>query len=325
MVATFGAEHAALVLSALGFAVLAIHAIRGRGQIMRWVGGGLAVAAVLVLGAVALDRSATGDGGSCFPGSPDLASSKQPRWAATDRRSNKKILIALYHYVNEKGKGSAFIPIVATPRNRRNKPLPRKARIGAFVLGGTVSDGSRDIGFPVAARAKRSRDGRGVHVTVCTVRPKKRRVSRPGRYTGTVRVAGPELTSFDVPVEVTIKAAQTELIALVLFGALLGALLGGGNAREVGVSSEDVKKEGANAAANAGRQAANEVLRLVPFLSGIAAGVIAGFAVYADDATFGANRGADTAKLLAITFTAATGGLTVAAPPARAVRNRLKR
>jgi hypothetical protein len=323
LVAVFGPDDTLFRLAAVAVAALAAAFVLFGGELPRWVVGGLVVLAALIVGAIALDRSAVDDGGTCPTGGGSLASSKPLLWAPTDKRSNKKIVIALDHHVNRKGEGRAFVPLVATPRNRRNKPIPKDARVGAFVLAETLSDGSRDIGFPVTAQARRSRDGRGLDVTVCAVRPKKRSASRPGRYKGTVRVAGQGLATAEIPVEITIKAAQTELVFLALFGALLGAALGAGNSKEAGVTAEAVKKAGARPAANVGRQGLNGVLRILPLVSGLAAGAIAALVVYSDDPTFGAHRGADVAKLLAVTFTAATGGLTVTGPPARAARQRL--
>jgi hypothetical protein len=148
------------------------------------------------------------------------------------------------------------------------------------------------------------------------MRPKERKLSRPGRYTGFVRVAGPRLASADIPVLVTIRAAQPELVLLAVLGALLGAALGAANSKDVGVASENVKQKRAP-------QAANHVLRFLPFVSGFAAGMIAALTVYSDNPTFGAHRGADTARLLIVTFTAATAGLAVTATPARVAREKL--
>jgi hypothetical protein len=274
------------------------------------------VLALAGVGVSALDRSAVGNGGKCFMPSGDLAASKPARWQVAPRRSKQKVTIALDHFVNEKRVGTTFVALRPTKRNRHRQALPKRNRVGAFVLGGTLSDGSRDIGFPVVAKAVRSRDGRGLNVKVCAMRPKERKLSRPGRYTGFVRVAGPRLASADIPVLVTIRAAQPELVLLAVLGALLGAALGAANSKDVGVASENVKQKRAP-------QAANHVLRFLPFVSGFAAGMIAALTVYSDNPTFGAHRGADTARLLIVTFTAATAGLAVTATPARVAREKL--
>jgi hypothetical protein len=95
----------------------------------------------------------------------------------------------------------------------------------------------------------------------------------------------------------------------------LGAALGAANSKDVGVDS--------NAIGTAARRGANHVLRFLPFVSGFAAGMIAALTVYSDNPTFGAHRGADTARLLIVTFTAATAGLAVTATPARVARKKL--
>jgi hypothetical protein len=56
----------------------------------------------------------------------------------------------------------------------------------------------------------------------------------------------------------------------------------------------------------------------------VASGCLAAFLTYTDDPTWGAQRGADTVKFILFTFAAATGGLAITEPPARAVRNRLR-
>jgi hypothetical protein len=191
-------------------------------------------------------------------------------------------------------------------------PLPVQTRVGAFVLG-TLSDGGRSIGFPVVAQAARSPDGRGLNVDVCTRRPGDRRGTRPGRYVGRVRVAGPLVNSVDVPVEATIKAARTENVLFAILVAVLGAYLGAANSKPAEVDATKVKQ----------RPKLHLLLSLLPFVAGVMAGLVAALAVYADDPTFGAHRGTDTAKLLTATFAAATGGLTVTAPASRGLRRRL--
>jgi hypothetical protein len=196
---------------------------------------------------------------------------------------------------------------------RRRSALPRKEMIGAFILGADLSDGTRTIGFPIVAEAIRDRDGKNATVAVCALRPEPRSLTRPGRYSGTVRAAGPRVASVDVPVEVTIKGARTETLLFAILIALVGAGIGAANSKPADVSKEKTEEKATR----------HLLLSLLPFGAGIIAGLVAALVVYADNPTFGANRGADTAKLLAAIFAAATGGLTVTAPPARGARKKL--
>ena len=277
--------------------------------------GAAVVVAVIGLGWVTftLTRSAQGTG-SCFKQSrANLASSQPALWSPRAGGATKKIAIALDDFVNDPRRGAASVSVRRTSANRRNRPLPPTVRVGAFVLGGTLTDGTRDLGFPVAARATRTPDGRALDIELCALRPERRSLSRPGRYSGTVRVAGQRVESVDLPVELTIKGARTETLLFGFVIAVIGGIAGAANSKPADVTNEEVEAHRKGHAA----------LALLPFAGGIIAGLLAGLVIYWDDPTFGAERGADTAKLLAATFAAATGGLTIAAPATRVLRKKL--
>ena len=121
------------------------------------------------------------------------------------------------------------------------------------------------------------------------------------------------MNAVDIPVELTIRAKRLNVALLALAVSLLGALLAAFNTKEANVQADEVAK----------RATTHRVLRWAPFVTGVAAGLAAAFVLYADDPTWGGHLGADAAKLLTVTFAAATGGLTVTAPPARAAREAL--
>lgn len=276
---------------------------------------GLALLGIVTCGLI---RGAEGDGADCgfAQAQGNLASVQPVLWEPTDPRSNTRIAIAMDDRVDEARSESLFVPLRATRANRGRASALRgpNVKIGAFVLG-TLSDGRRGIGFPVLAKAERSRDGRGVNVTVCAARSKPRTDSRAGTYKGTVRVAGRNIAPADVPVEVTVKAARTELILFAVFVALLGSALSAVTAWRAKQEDEQDPKH----------KRVDLLLAVLPFIGGLVAGIVAAFVVYADDPTFGAQRGQDMAKLLTVTFAAATGGLAVTAPPAAAARSRMPR
>lgn len=278
-----------------------------------WLAGvgvliGLAVLAAFLFW---LDSETKGEG-TCFKqGKSNLAARKAPLWSL--RAPGKPIKVALDDYVGEARSSSTFAAARPTKLNRSKRPVPPTVRIGAFVRGGSLSDGSRDIGFAVVARASRAQDGRAVDVEICARRSGDRSDSRPGRYTGSVRVAGPRVAPIDVPVEITIKGARTELVLFALVAAILGAAIGAANSKPAEDEAVQTKE----------KRGAHLALSLLPFGAGLLAGLAAAATVYFDDPTFGASRGADLAKLLAVTFGAATGGLAVTAPPARGLRNKL--
>lgn len=121
------------------------------------------------------------------------------------------------------------------------------------------------------------------------------------------------MNAVDIPVEVTIRAKRLNVALLALLVSALGVVLAAFNAKGPVVDQAKVDK----------KQKTHLALRWASPLSGLVAGLSAAFVLYADDPTWGAQLGADATKLLAVTFAAATGGLTVAAPPARAARERL--
>ncbi|HEX2234357.1 MAG TPA: hypothetical protein VHG69_13440 [Thermoleophilaceae bacterium] len=277
--------------------------------------------------------------GTCFPRQPAMkqgfSSSEAPRW--TLRPQRRRIGIALDNYVGQPKEGRGYAKVRrGTPARRRGgrrsrggggRALPRRIRLAAFLLGG-LSDGSRDIGARAAARAKRTPDGMAINVTVCVRRSERRELSRPGRYTGRVRVAGPRVGPADIPVAVTIKAALPEYAVLALVIAALGSALGAAYSRPAGGddTAEEIRQRrqlDASDPEQAKKENRRRAFSALPFLSGLVAGVIAAWVVYADDPTFGASRGADTAKLIAAAFAGATTGLTVATPPARALQKRV--
>jgi len=227
------------------------------------------------------DDLTTGSDPACFAQNhADLGLQGNPLYAVRRDATRAGIAIALDDYVGTRRRGFTFVRLVNTPRNVRRTPLPKSARIGAIVLG-SLSDGGRDIGVPVVARATRSRDGRGINVQICTRRSENRTDTRPGRYSGLVRVAGHRIESGDVPVTITIKGARTDMFFIALGIALLGAALAASGAKPAEVDSAAVETT----------KIRHRTLALLPFLSGVAAGIVAGWTVYLDDPTWGAHRG----------------------------------
>lgn len=306
------------IVVALGIVALVLAAVFISHKAVRIsvaVFAGLAVVSLVTWGLI---RGGEGDGADCGfkQATGNLASVQPILWEPVDPRTNTTIAIAMEDFVDQARTNSAFVPLRATRANKDKASALRGAnvKVGAFIRGETLTDGKRGIGFPVTAMATRSRDGRGVNVTVCAARSKPRSDTRPGTYKGTVRIAGRNIAEADVPVEVTVKAARTELILFAAFVALLGSALSAATAWRAKQTGEG----------SPSKKWVDDLLAWLPFVGGIVAGIVAAIVVYADDPTFGAQRGQDMAKLLAVTFTAATGGLAVTAPPAAAARNRLR-
>jgi hypothetical protein len=243
----------------------------------------------------------------------DLASAKRILWTLHRRPRPARVAIALDDHIVDKRTASTFVRLRPTKRNRRNTPARKGTKVGAFVLGGSLTNEHRGLGFRVFARGTRGRDGRTIHVSVCTRRPADRNEAKPGRYTGTVRVAGYRMRAADIPVVITIKAARTEIALLAVLIALVGAILGAANSKP----AEGTTKRGS--------ERGDRLLSFLPFLTGLVAGLVAAAVVYLDDPTFGAERGTDMAKLVFATFAAATSGLSVAAAPSRGLRKKLTR
>ena len=239
--------------------------------------------------------------------SADLARVGRPRWSLA-RPRNAKLTVALASPVEQAHKAAAWVNVKRV-RGTRRPSLPRGAKVGAIVLPSLPANRSESMGFPLYAKAVRTRDGASVMVTVCVRRPADRSLSAPGRYTGRVRVAGPSLRSATIPYVVTIKAALPEMVGLALLVSLIGAL-GPFSSRPSEASREELKTLW------------QRFLALLPVVSGLLAGLLTAFLVYADDPTWGAQRGSDTINLLVAAYAASTLGLAATALPVRALRKR---
>jgi hypothetical protein len=244
-----------------------------------------------------------------------VASIKPALWKLTKPTKNAKVVLALDDWVDQPILARSFTRVVPTAANRRKKPLLRGAKVRAFLLGG-LATGARSLQLQPTATAYRYADGRAIRVVLCAKRSSQTwqfwRES-PGRYKGTVHVTGVRLVPVDIPVELTIRAKRLNVVILALVISLIGAFFGAINSKEANVTDEQVAK----------KPKTHRVLRWAPALSGLVAGLAAAFVLYADDPTWGAHLGADTAKLLTVTFAAATAGLTVTAQPARVARQKL--
>jgi hypothetical protein len=261
------------------------------------------------------------------PPAKQLAPPQTTRWNLAREPREAKLKIALDDYVESKRTGTAFVQANPARSGRPSKGgerpiLKPNAKVGAFVRGGSVSDKERGLGFKVLARGVRAPDGSGINVTACAWRPGERSLTTPGRYNGTVRVFAQGATAADLPISVTIKGSRLDAVILGLLVSLVGAALAGFGLRQPG-AEEPPARESAAAKRAVARNAAR-AFDILPFLSGLAAGSIAAFVTYNDDPTWGAERGQDTVKFILFTFAAATGGLALTEPPARAVRKRLR-
>jgi len=245
-------------------------------------------------------------------GDTNLTPRGKPAWALA-KPQGAKLAVALAYHVGEPRRASSYVKVKRMGRGGA-PALPRGSRVGAFVLGGGLSDGTQGMGFAPVAVASRARDGRSVRVALCVERPTERDLSAPGTYTGKVRVAGPRLRPVDVPVSVSIKGNLIEPALVAIFVAILGALAPF-TTRPEEADEEDIKKH----------QTTQRVLAWFPFVSGVLAGLLAAFLIYADDPTWGLQRGSDTFKLVVATYAAASAGLAASALPTKAARRGLAR
>lgn len=266
--------------------------------------------AVVALGFAAQELVERPDGSAAPCGkqpSSNLAGKKAPRWKLA-RPRGAKLSIELSYHVGEPRRANTSVAVRALGKKKPG-PLPERIRVGAFVRGGGLSNGAEGMGFAPVAIARRARDGRSVEVELCVERPEERDLSAPGRYTGHVRVAGPKLRAVDVPVAVSIKAGLVSTAVIAILVSIVGALM------PLTTKPEDATEEDLNK-----RKRLQQFLGVLPFLSGVAAGCLAALLVYADDPTWGAQRGADTIKLVVAAYAAATAGLAATALPTKATR-----
>jgi len=220
------------------------------------------------------------------------------------------MVVAMDDWVDKPRRGYAPVRVVPMTTNRKKLPLPRSL-VRAFLTDG-LSTAERSADVQTQALAVRSPDGRTVRLTLCAVASAADR-SSPGRYKGTLRVAARNAVSTEIPVELTIRARRLNVLLLALLISLVGACLTAFNTRSVNLTAAQLAQ----------KKKTQTTLAWAPFVSGLIAGLAAAFVVYADDPTWGAQLGADTAKLFAVTFAAASAGLTVTAAPARAAQRRL--
>jgi hypothetical protein len=295
-----------------------------RARATRWVNGLLpwletAVLALLLAGLIGLGcwlvaSFLDGEDSDCAtPERPDLALAGRARWRLV-APSNARLVVALGSSLNQAHDAGAAVSVRRVPRGKSATAMPAGAVVGAFVPSGSLARRARSLGFKPVASAMRNRDGRSVRVQLCVRRPEDRTISGPGRYTGRVVVAGPRLRPTSVPVVVTVKAAVPELILLALAASLLAALLSS-SSRPSDATQEELDAD----------RRSQRILQALPLISGIAAGLIAAFVLYADDPTWGAKRGADMAELFFAAFAAAAVGLTTTVKPTRALRRRSAR
>jgi hypothetical protein len=253
--------------------------------------------------------SASGTGHCTAPRKGGVATAQQAKWKLVGPKG-KKIIVAMDDWADEPRRGSSFVRVLPTKKNPTKKPLPQ-GLVRAFLLD-DLSTGERSAELQTEVLAVRSPDGRTVRVALCALSAASDRNS-PGRYKGTVRVATRNALSAEIPVELTIKARRLNVAFLALLISLIGACLTAFNTRSVNLTQAERDK----------KKKTQLTLDWAPFLSGLVAGLAAAFVVYADDPTWGAHLGADTAKLFTVTFAAASAGLTVTAAPARAAQRRL--
>lgn len=236
----------------------------------------------------------------------------KPKWRLKKNGTgDSTVTISLEDYIDTTRGDTAFVEVVPIGRNPARPRLPKQQPIRAFILGGTLSDGARSLGFRPEVTHSRAPDGSGVNVCVSADRPADRSASKPGTYQGTVRVTGERVQAVDIPATVRIKASRIETALLALLVAVISASI-------VFVTQRQPRTEADRAAESATYRA----LGYLPLITGVIAGLAAALVVYADDPTWGAERGADTLKLITATFAAAAAGLTASVPVARAAQRR---
>jgi hypothetical protein len=253
--------------------------------------------------------SAEGDGKDCRGQRPaGVATVRPARWRLARPAPTTKIVVALDDWANRPRRDAKAVLVFPSLTNTTRPALPQAVRVRAFLLG-RLSSSNHTLQFQPTVSTQRTLDGRAILVEVCAKQPSSRD-NPPGRFKGTIRVAGKRVSSVDLPVEVTIRAKRQNILIAAVLISLLGALLARYNAKDADVTEPERKEA----------KKTHFVLDWLPFLSGVAAGLAAAFTLYADDPTWGEHLGSDFAKLLTVTFAAATAGLTVTAPPARAAR-----
>jgi hypothetical protein len=239
----------------------------------------------------------------------------KPKWRLKKLGTgDSSVTIGLDDYVDTARQDTAFVEVVPVRRRQAQPRLPKKWPIRAFILGGTLSDGTRSLGFRPRVTYSRAPDGSGVNVCVSAERPSERTASKPGTYEGKVRVTGKQVQAVDIPAKVQIKASRIETALLALLVAVISALIVFTTQRQSDEDEEEAKKS-----------ARYRALGYLPLITGIIAGLAAALVVYGDDPTWGAERGADTLKLITATFAAAAVGLTASVPATRGAQKRLKK
>lgn len=257
--------------------------------------------------------SAEGSGSeTCTPQQHvDVASDKPAQWKLALPTQTTKLVVALEDWVKQARRGSQPVLVSPTAINKKQPTIPASVKLAAFLLA-SPSSGERSLQAEPIVSAQREPDGRSIRVDLCAYRDSTR--SDPaGRYTGTVRIAGPRIASVDLPIEITVKVKRQNVALYALLVSILGALLAQYSTKDADLTAAQV----------AAKKKTQFVLKWIPFASGLVAGLAAAFVIYADDPTWGAHLGSDVAKLLSVTFVAATGGLTITAAPAKAAQERI--
>lgn len=121
------------------------------------------------------------------------------------------------------------------------------------------------------------------------------------------------MESVDIPVELTVKSDRWLAIVLAIVASAIGA----------GLAAYNSKPADATAAQIGQKPVKHALLGALPLVSGFAAGLLAAFVLYADDATWGSTLGADIAKLVGVVLAATGTGLVATAAPAKAARERI--
>jgi hypothetical protein len=246
-----------------------------------------------------------------------ISNQGRPMWRLKKSAGGEgAINISLADYVDTARKGTAFAEVAPTRRTGLRPGLPKNHPIRAFIRGGTLTDGDQSLGDTPEVTHRRAPDGSGVNVCVSTERLGDRNATAPGEYKGRVRVTGKRVQAVDLPVTVRVKAARTETALLALLVALISAGIVFLTQRHAPEGEEPADRK---------KRTQYKALGYLPLISGIIAGLVAALVVYADDPTWGAERGADTLKLVTATFAAAAAGLTATVPVARGAQRQVAR
>jgi hypothetical protein len=251
------------------------------------------------------------EGGTCkrLP-TRNLVAGDKPKWRLDKKRAT--ISVALDDFVEHPRTGRTGVAVEPTRWNKQQPQLPSHTSVGAFIPGGGLTTGERPLGFTPVTRGRRDQDGAGVGVAVCAKR-RNRSDTKPGHYSGIVRVAARSTASVDVPLAITVKADRRVAVMLALLVAVVGAIGAGSNSRPAKVPAEKVSEH----------KVVHTTLWFMPLAIGALAGTAAGVFAYVDDPTWGANVGTDYGKAIGAAFAAATGGLTVLAPVSRGARQKI--